>query len=132
MSKLDIIQDFMAAYPHFNPPDPARTLRVYMNALSGYEEYELRAAFDYLMENGGNFFPTIPEISKTIKHMQPQAPRAKTPEGDFWQNMTNLRERLQGGRADVVLPEAPRTKYSDMDADELQRLADKKAGYYEF
>ena len=127
MSKIEIIKDLLAAYPHFNPPDLQRTLTVYMRGLRGFEEYQLRAAVDYLIQNAGRFFPTVSDIAKTVRQLDPQPPRVAEPVGDYWQAMGELREALQGTREGFTLPASPRNQYSGMSAQEVESLADAKA-----
>lgn len=71
----EALQDLLAAHPHFKPPDPERTLEVYTRALSGLTDYELRAAVEHHLREGGKFFPNPSEIREIVKQINPQPPR---------------------------------------------------------
>lgn len=71
----EYLQDLLAAHPHFKPPDPERTLEVYTRALGDLEDYELRAAVEHHLREGGKFFPNPAEIREIVQQIRPQPPR---------------------------------------------------------
>ena len=129
--RLNLIKDLMAAYPNFNPRDLTRTVKVYADAFKDTPVWALQPAVEYLRDNGSAFFPTVSEINRIIRQLDPQPPREQTPAGDYWQQMTNLAHALRGADVDVELPAGQASEYDDLDADELQQMADAKAAYVE-
>lgn len=74
----DCLLDLFAAYPHFKPPDPDRTIDVYTRALEGVPEWALRPAIDELLRGGGRFFPTASDIRQEVQRQNIQPPRNLT------------------------------------------------------
>ena len=127
MSNTELIRELVDCYPLAKLTD--RNVTAYINAFKDTPTWRLRPAVEYLRDNGGSFFPTVSEIKRTIRTLDPQPPRISTPAGDFWQNMTALSHTLQGVPVDVDMPERVASEYDGLTPAGLERLADERSGY---
>lgn len=99
----DCLLDLFAAYPHFKPTDPERTIDVYTRSLADVPDWALRPAVDELLRGGGRFFPTVSDIRQEVRRQNIQPPR----------NLTEIRCRME-----------QRAWAGDFDPGEWERLED--------
>ena len=124
----EAIKDLFAAYPHFKPPDPERTLAVYVKSLSRLEDYELRAAVDFLLEKGGRFFPTISDIRKAADQLQTQPPRRV----DWTAKRAELERRAWAGEFDPGEWEDLERELRHVGRDSVAELVHQKRVFFEY
>lgn len=130
MTNAELLSELFDGMPHFKPPNPERTFRVYMKALDGVKTEAVEYAVYRVLRENRRFMPTPGELYQMAQNFTPESP--VDPVGRFWYRMGELSKVLRGERGAVVeLPEGVPTEWDELDPDELQRQADEKAGYTE-